>query len=92
MASKNNPCNVIKMDKFTNTIHLPSIILMNRNGKKYGKLRYDNYKTSFVGVGIDEISFDIHKHENGKENPLWDKIIDLKCYEKAIMVDNFGIL
>lgn len=86
MASKNNPCNVIKMDKFTNTIHLPSIILMNRNGKKYGKLRYDNYKTSFVGVGIDEISFDVHKYENGKENSLWDKIIDLKVIE----VEDYG--
>lgn len=86
MASKNNPCNVIKMDKFTNTIHLPSIILMNRNGKKYGKLRYDNYKTSFVGVGVDEISFDVHKCENGKENPLWDKIVDLKVVE----VEDFG--
>lgn len=86
MASKINPCNVIKMDKFTNTISLPSIILMNRNGKKYGKLRYDNYKTSFVGVGIDEISFDVYKYENGKENPLWDKIVDLKIIE----VEDYG--
>jgi hypothetical protein len=44
-------------------------------------INYDNYNLSLVGVGIDEVSFDVPKYVNGVKASCWDDLIDLKVIE-----------
>lgn len=60
---------------------------MNRSFDIIGKIsRYENWNLSLIANGIDEISFDVHKYEDGKLCPLWDELIDLKIVD----ADGFG--
>ena len=77
---------LIKLDKYTNKIQEPSLMLMTRNLDVIGKIsKYTNWNTSFVGNGLDEISFEVHKYNDGKLCPVWDDLIDLKI----INVDDY---
>lgn len=82
-----NPCEVIKLDKYTNKIDSPTLLLMNRSFHVLGKIgRYDNWKITLVANGIDEINFDVHKYSDGKLCPVWDSLEDLKIVD----VSGFG--
>lgn len=77
---------LIKLDKYTNKIQEPSLILKTRNFDIIGKIpKYTNWNTSFVGNGLDEISFEVHKYTNGKLCPVWDDLVDLK----VVNVDDY---
>jgi len=77
---------LIKLDKYTNKIQEPSLTLKTRNFDIIGKIsKYTNWSTSFVGNGLDEISFEVHKYINGKPCPVWDDLIDLK----VVNVDDY---
>lgn len=82
------PCEIIKLDKYTRKINMPTLLLMNRSFSIIGRIsRYDNWNISLVGNGIDEISFNVHKYANGIQCPVWDDLIDLKI----VNVDGFGM-
>ena len=82
MTNHSNPCQIIKIDKQTNKIDLPDILLETRSGEIIGKIsKYENFNSSLVGIGIDEVSFDVCKYVDGKKCPIWDDLIDLKLIE-----------
>lgn len=68
---------VVKFNKLTGQLERPTLLLRSRTGRVIGEILYTNLQFSFVGKGLDEISFDIHKIVNGKECKFWDNIIDL---------------
>lgn len=68
----------IKFDKTTGEFVRPTLLLEHRNGKRIGKINYDNLSISFSANKIDEISFDVHKYINGQKNKQWDKLCGLK--------------
>lgn len=81
------PCKIIKIDKYTGKINIPTLLLMNRSFHTIGKIsRYEDWHISLVGNGIDEISFNVHKYADGILCPVWDDLIDLKL----VYVDGFG--
>lgn len=81
------PYEIIKIDKYTNKIQQPNLLLMNRSGKIYGKIgKYENWSISLVGNGMDKINFEVHKYFNGEKCPIWNELVDLKLIE----VSNFG--
>lgn len=71
------PSKIIKFDKLTGKLERATLLLKTRTGEFIDRLNYSNLNISFVGKGVDEISFDVHKSLNGKECKSWDKIIDL---------------
>ena len=82
-----NPCNIIKIDKNTNRISSPNILLTKRNFDVIGKVsRYTDWDISIAGNNINEISFDVPKYIDKKKNPIWDDLVDLKLLE----VKDFG--
>ena len=87
MTSHSKPYKVITIDKHTNKISLPNIILETRSEEVIGKISdYENFNFSFVAVGIDEVSFDVHKYVNGKKCSVWDKLTD----HKIIKLQEYG--
>lgn len=81
------PCEVIKLDRYTGMVNMPKLLLMNRSFHTIGRIfRYDNWRMLLEGVGLDEISFEVHKYVNGNKCPIWDEITDLKIVD----VDGFG--
>lgn len=73
-----NLSKTIKFDKTTGEFVRPVLLLEHRNGKRLGKINYDNLAISFSANKIDEISFDVHKYINGQKNKLWDELSGLK--------------
>ena len=83
----NKPCEIIKLDRYTGKIPLPSLLLMNRSFHIIGKIsRYEDWHMLTVGNGLDEIRFDVHKYTDGMLCPIWDDLVDLKIVD----VDGFG--
>lgn len=81
------PYEVIHIDKYTNQIDSPVLLLMTRSFKIIGKInRYDNWNISLSGNSPDEITFDVHKFADGIKCPIWDDLIDLKVVD----VKGFG--
>lgn len=73
---------LIRLDKNTSKLSNPELLLMTKDFQKIGKLgEYTNWNVSVLGNSVDEISFDVAKYVDGKKNPLWDKITDLKVVE-----------
>ena len=84
----NNPNKIIKFNPYTRQIDAPTLILRKRNFEVIGEINcFNNWNFSFVGNGIDEISFDVHKFENGKKCKQWDNIIDFAIVE----VQDYGM-
>jgi len=83
MTAYGSPSRLITIDKHTEKIAYPNIILQGRSRDNViGKIsNYDNYNLSLVGVGIDEVSFDVPKYVNGVKNNHWDSLVDLKIIE-----------
>lgn len=87
-----NPCEVIRLDKNTNQIYYPTLLLMTRSFRTLGKIsKYYNWNISLVANGVDEISFDVNKFyydEEGNKitSPIWAQLIDLKIID----VEGFG--
>lgn len=77
IEKQNKITSYIKFDKINKTIKRPVLLLRTRAGKFIGKITYTNLKSSFIGKGLDELSFDIHKTSGGKECTFWDKLTDL---------------
>ena len=73
----NKPSSIIKFNKSNHAIERATLLLRKRNGDIIGKIPYDNFKFSFVGSGLDELSFDIHKEKNGETYKFWDKLTGL---------------
>ena len=86
MTTNSKPSRIIKIDKHTDKIVLPTILLQTRSFKTIGKLNYTNFNASLVANGIDEISFEIHKYVDGRICPIWDDIEDLKL----VKVEDYG--
>lgn len=81
------PCEVIKLDRYTGMVEMPTLLLMNRSFRIIGDIHfYDNWHISIVGNGIDEIVFDVHKYVDGILCPVWDDLVDLKIVD----VEGFG--
>ena len=73
---------LIHLDKNTSKLSNPELLLMTKDFQKIGKLgEYTNWNVSVLGNSVDEISFDVAKYVDGKKNPLWNKITDLKVVE-----------
>lgn len=76
------PYDIIKIDKYTNKIQMPNLLLMTRSFDVIGKIsNYTNWNISLVGNGIDEISFEVNKYVNGELCPVWNDLIDLKIID-----------
>ncbi|MBP3326671.1 MAG: tail fiber domain-containing protein [Coprococcus sp.] len=76
------PYNIIKIDKYTNKIQMPNLLLMTRSFDVIGKIsNYSNWNISLVGNGMDEISFEVNKYINGVLCPIWNDLIDLKIVD-----------
>ena len=75
------PSNVLKFNPITNELEKATINLVTRNGDYVDTIPYENLNVSFVGNGIDEVSFDIRKELGGIVNTLWDKLTGLKIIE-----------
>lgn len=86
MTTNSKPSRIIKIDKHTNKVALPTILLQNRSFDTIGKLNYTDFNASLVANGVDEVSFEVHKYVDGKECPIWDSIQDLK----VIHVEDYG--
>ena len=70
---------LVKLDKYTNIIPLPRLILMTRSFDALGIIpHYTGWRASIRGNELDEISFEVPKYYNGVLNPIWDDLIDLK--------------
>ena len=69
---------VLKTNPINHQVEKPDILLQRRDGKVLGKVLYDNLRMSISGSALDEVSFDVYKVIDGKENPLWNDIVDLK--------------
>lgn len=81
------PYDIIKIDKYTGKVEMPTLLLMNRSFNIIGKIpHYIDWNISLVGNGIDEISFSVNKYVNGFLCPVWNDLIDLKI----INVVGFG--
>ncbi len=90
MTNNIKPSNVIRFDKTTGQLEKPILLLKTRTGKFIDTIPYDNLQLSFVGKGLDEFSFDVHKIKDGKyalnkeftrsdgtKYTSWDRLIDL---------------
>ena len=78
---------MVNIDKITNTIAQPDVWLCHRNYDKICLLSpIADLKIYVTANAVDEVSFTLHKYNNGVEFPYWDKIKDLK----VVCVDGFG--
>lgn len=79
MAVTINPSAVIRFNKSSGQLERPRIVLRTRGGKRIGTIRYTDLNFSFVGKGLCEMSFSVHKSDN--EINVWNKLIDLCIIE-----------
>ena len=78
---------IAKIDKVTNMIEQPDVWLCHRNHDKICLLPFiDDLKIYVTANAVDEVSFSIHKHNNGVEFEYWEQIENLK----VVCVDGFG--
>ena len=75
------PHSIIRFNKATGKLEEPILLLKTRSGKVLGNIQYTNLQFSFVGKGLDNLSFDVHKVVDGKECEFWDKLIDLSIVD-----------
>lgn len=76
------PNKLIKLDKYTNQIMRPTLILRNKSLDAIGKIgHFQDWNFTLNGNSIDEISFTVNKYTNGVLCPVWDDLIDLKTVE-----------
>ena len=61
---------VLKTNPINHQVEKPDILLQRRDGKVLGKVLYDNLRMSISGSALDEVSFDVYKVIDGKENPF----------------------
>lgn len=61
MGSVNKPSKIIQFNKSDHTIKPATLLAKKRNGEIIGQIKYTNLQFSFVGKGLDEISFQVHK-------------------------------
>lgn len=70
---------IIQLNEDNEKIEAPTLRLMTRSFRNLGKIsHYQNWNISLVGVGLNEISFSVNKYIDGKENPVWNDLVDLK--------------
>ena len=74
MGSVNKPSKIIQFNKSDHTIKPATLLAKKRNGEIIGQIKYTNLQFSFVGKGLDEISFQVHKKVDNVECPFWDKL------------------
>ena len=92
--SLRNPSDILKIDKLTNSVPSPTILLTTRKPNIIGNIKYTNWNLSLVGNGFDEITFDVYKpleitnaiSDKEKkileyEHNIWDNLVDLKLIE-----------
>lgn len=85
---------IMAMDEQTMTVQPPTLLLEKRSGEVIGQLHYVNWNISFVGNGIDEISFDVYKPKDitdemddeekeilKEQHKIWNNLVDLKIVE-----------
>lgn len=73
---------LIHLDKNISKLTTPELILMTKDFNVIGKIgEYTNWNMSILGNSVDEFSCDVAKYVDGKKNPLWSKITDLKVIE-----------
>ena len=78
---------IAKIDKVTNTIEQPNVWLCHRNHDKICLLPFiDDLKIYVTANAVDEVSFSVHKHNNGVKFEYWEQIENLK----VVCVDGFG--
>ena len=76
------PNKLIKLDKYTNQIMRPTLILRNKSLDVIGKIgHFQDWNFTLNGNSVDEISFTVNKYTNGVLCPVWDDLIDLKTVE-----------
>ena len=73
-GSLNKPSRVIRFDNASHMIRPAKILAKKRNGDVIGQIRYTNLKFSFVGNGLDEISFEVHKKVGRNICKFWDEL------------------
>ena len=74
MGSVNKPSKIIQFNKSDHTIKPATLLAKKRNGEIIGQIKYTNLQFSFVGKGLDEISFQVHKKVDNVECSFWDKL------------------
>lgn len=67
----------IKFDKSHNVIN-PTFVLSTRSGRKLGVLPAHNIEIADNFNSFFDLSFQVHKTDNGVKYPLWDKVVDFK--------------
>ena len=74
IGSVNKPSKIIQFNKSDHTIKPATLLAKKRNGEIIGQIKYTNLQFSFVGKGLDEISFQVHKKVDNVECSFWDKL------------------
>lgn len=81
---------MVKIDKVTKMIEQPKVFLCHRNYKQQGNIcvlhPIEDLKIYVAANAVDEITFTIHKYNNGVEFEYWDKIKSLN----VVYVEDFG--
>ena len=78
---------IAKIDKVTNMIEQPAIWLCHRNHDKICLRPFiDDLKIYVTANAVDEVSFSVHKYNNGTEFEYWEQIENLN----VVCVDGFG--
>lgn len=85
---------VLALDKYSGTVKAPTLLLEKRNGDIIGQLEYTNWNFSFIGNGVDELSFDVHRPADitsdmdeeevlilEEKHRIWNNLVDLKLVE-----------
>jgi len=58
---------------------VPDVVLSKHSGEKIGIIPYISGFTFKHNMNAtDEISFDVYKELDGKQNPMWDNILDFR--------------
>ena len=70
---------IIQLNEDNDKIEAPTLRLMTRSFRNLGKIsHYQNWNISVVGTALNEISFSVNKYIDGKVNPVWNDLVDLK--------------
>lgn len=89
-----SPSSILAIDKYTNRIQSPTLLLETRRGSVIGAIDYTNWNISLVANGIDEITFDVHRPTDitddmtdyqkmilTEKHKVWNNLSDLKIVE-----------
>lgn len=69
----------------------PTIVLCKRSGERIGAIPHTHDFTFLHNLNdTDEISFSVTKYTDGKMNPMWDDIVDLRLLYIPDYVDESG--